>query len=164
VEDSKLRDFSLFLSPYLSCGLIYGISIFIFELFIEYSGFQSEILSQAIRSVIFMFILLSLPLIGLILGIFSGFAKSQSNELDKLIAFFEGVIGAFVSIFILSICIFLLLQFDLNSISENAELDLEFIFTSFNAILLLSIICGASSFSGNLIGEAYQKRFPKSPY
>tara|TARA_Y100001968_G_scaffold5759_1_gene5049 strand:- start:745 stop:1461 length:717 start_codon:yes stop_codon:yes gene_type:complete len=131
-ENSKLKSFTLRITPYIFCGAIYAFSILIFDSFFKSKiseDLDLMLLDGILRMLVIAFLFLSVPMLSLILGIFSGRNKldnEQSNPLEKIpSAFMEGFVGTFLLLAIVFTSAILSSQFYEESISEELDTDLD---------------------------------------
>ena len=131
-ENSKIRKFILSITPYLFCGLIYGISIIVFDSIFKNKGLEDlelALLEGMLRILILIFLFLSIPMLSMILGIFSGRNSANNEEsypVEKLpSAFLEGFIGAFLLLMIVFLSAGLSSQFYEESISDDIDTDFD---------------------------------------
>ncbi len=131
-ENSKLKNFTLRITPYLFCGLIYGLSIIIFDSFFKSKvseDLELMLVEGALRLAILTFLFLSIPMLSLILGIFSGrnrFDNEQSYPVEKIpSAFLEGFVGTFLLLCIVFMSAILSSQFYEESISDELDTDFD---------------------------------------
>ena len=131
-NNSKLKHFILRITPYLFCGLIYGVSIIVFDSI--FNGKSAEdleltLLEGIIRMMVLVFLFLSIPMLSLILGIFSGRNRADDEEpypLEKIpSAFLEGFVGSFLLLMIVFLSAGLSSQFYEESISDELDTDFD---------------------------------------